>query len=200
MKKVLTALFIGCWVIGVSYAITMMHSWHYVDLSPSSTEDFKLASILPEVKDHGVVHFLTPKCSCSKSIFEHLNSRGPLGKTVASEVVILIDDDKEEFLKPLKKNGFQVYNYSTAQMKDEFSTSIKGVPLLVIYNKSKDVRYVGGYSDASITPLTQINIKNYLLTLNEGRKIASKPVIGCSVSKEYQAILDPLGLKYKKEN
>ena len=89
-------------------------------------------------------------------------------------------------------------NFSTQELKSRFSTSIKGVPLLVIYNKEKTTHYIGGYARAAITPLTDINITQFLTTLRQGKKLSSLPVIGCTVSKKYQTLLDPLGLKYTK--
>ena len=81
-------------------------------------------------------------------------------------------------------------------MEKDLKDSLKGVPLLVIYDKQKNAKYVGGYSDKVITPLTKINIDPFLNNIRNKREVSSLPVKGCAVSKEYQKILDPFGIKY----
>lgn len=201
MKNKTIYILLGCWVLSISLVLTLMHSWHYIDLRPEegSISLKTVKGIIPDAKEFGVVHFLTPKCSCSQNIFSHLVKRGPLKVSGVKELVITVDDEKGDFTKELSGKGFQVANFSTKNLQNEFSKSIRGVPLLVIYDNKKSTRYVGGYSSSSITPLSKININNYIQTLKQGRSISSLPVTGCTVSKNYQKILDPLGLKYQKE-
>lgn len=176
-----------------------MHSWHYIDLSPTSDSPVRLSEYLPKVENYGVVHFLAPRCSCSQSIYKHLMKRGPIDFKNSQETIIVIDDNELNFSGTLTSKGFKTFNLTPEKMSKDFSESIQGVPLLVIYNKNFATQYVGGYSDQSITPFTEINIKSYLISMEQGRDIASKPIIGCATSKEYQNILDPFGLKYQEK-
>lgn len=197
MKK-LGGIFLFIWVLGISFVATSLHSWHMADLSPREENLKQLKVFASDFKEHNVLHFLTPKCSCSHNIFDHLLNRGPLETLETSEKVVVIDDDKNEFVSKLKNHGYKVVDLKTKNLSKELSGAIKGVPLLVIYDKNRFARYAGGYADKVITPFTKINIKKFLNEIRSGRSIASMAVKGCAVSKEYQKILDPLGIKYQK--
>lgn len=174
-----------------------MHSWHVIDLKPLDFNKKNLSDSIPTAQSFGVIHFLTPECSCSEHIFKHLLKRGPINSDGVVETAVIINDNELNFAKKLKSKGFITNSFSSSSINEKFKNSIKGVPLLVIYDSNKISRYVGGYVSKSITPFTEINILPFLKELKEGRTIASKPVIGCAVSKEYQQILDPFGIKYK---
>ena len=190
-------LFIICWVGGITLIVGYIHSWHLVDLKPQSEITLSFNKMIPDVSDEfGVIHFLTPLCSCSEQIFKHLVERGPLKEE--KEVVILVDDSQGVFQRPLEEKGYSTKLISTDKLSEEFKSAIQGVPLLVIYEKNKKVRYAGGYYEKAITPFTKIDIKKFTDSLHEGREIASLPIIGCAVSEEYKKILDPFGLKYQE--
>ncbi len=190
-------LFIVSWLGLVSYVITLMHSWHYADLSPIDLSTTVVSKWFPKVKERelGVIHFLTPKCSCSQQIFTHLLERAPL----AFELALVIDDTKDQYSTRLKKKGYLVKSINTKKLDEELASAIKGVPLLVIYDDKKITKYVGGYTDKVITPFTKIDIKQFLNKIKNNRTIASLPVMGCAVSKQYQKLLDPFGLKYQEK-
>lgn len=194
MKKSHGLLIIS-WVLAVSTVITLMHSWHYADLSPDKSAHLEIEKLLPKIHSgHGIAHFITPTCSCSEQIFKHLMSRSPL----SNEMAIIIDENDLAFGKNLASKGYKVQYIRTKKLTPEKAEMIRGVPLLVIYNQKMQTQYIGGYSDKSITPFTKIDIRSYLEKLKLNRKIASKPVVGCAVSKKYQQLLDPLGLKYQE--
>ena len=194
--KGLTVFF---WIGLVTLVAGIIHSWHFADLSPDKNSTFKLAKFIETPENYGVVHFLTPECGCSVNIYKHLMERGPYNKNYINESVVIVDDNELEFTKNLKGKGFKSLKLDLKNVHTEFSKSIKGVPLLVIFDQNKKIQYVGGYADRSITPFSKIDIKSYISGIKEGRKIASKPVIGCAVSKKYKDILDPFGLKYRKQ-
>ncbi len=196
MKKALVFGFILSWVTLASYGVTLMHSWHYSDLSPKEELSFTHIKFSDETQKAGVIHFLTPLCSCSKEIFKHLVKKGPLDKKIYLEKVVLIDDLNEEFAKPLIEKGFDVHLIESEKAKHIFDGEIRGVPLLTIYGRDLKTQYVGGYSDKSITPFTEINYRSFLEKIEKNLEIKSLPVIGCAVSKEYKKLLDPFGLKY----
>ena len=116
------------------------------------------------------------------------------------EFVYIIDDNDKDYETLLNKRGYITYSFTSESLKKKFAAEVKGVPLLIIYDKLRTTQYVGGYSDQLITPFTKINVMSFIEDLSKGREVASLPVKGCSVSKEYQKILDPLGLKYKKDS
>lgn len=186
-------IFILFWVGGLSFAVGSMHAWHYADFSVSK-KGFDISSIVEKTEGFGVIHFLTPKCSCSNVIFDHLLSRGPLKE--AKESVVVIDDESKNLQEKLQRRGFRASVFSSSELIEKFSEDIKGVPLLVIYDKDQRIHYVGGYSQNSITPLTSIDIPHFLKKVSRKKELISLPVRGCAVSMKYKKILDPLGLKY----
>lgn len=195
-QKVFQATFLIAWCISVSLILGSVHSWHYADFSPDKSLMLDGIKIDPNT-DFGILHFLTPTCSCSLAIYEHLLEQGPLSG--ASETVVVIDDNGLRFADHLRSRGFQVRSFTIEEISKKFSGGIKGVPLLIIFDQMNITRYVGGYSSQLITPLTHIDFKSYINKLREGKKLASLPVRGCTVSEEYQKLLDPLGLKYVRK-
>ena len=196
MKKAFSIGLILSWITIASYGVTLMHSWHYSDLSPKQTLKFNELKFIGEEQKFGVVHFLTPLCSCSKEIYKHLIGKGPLTSSLYAERVVLIDDFKEEFSKPLRDKGFEVYLIESEKAKNIFDGEIRGVPLIAIYDRELKARYVGGYTGKSITPFSKIDYRSFLTKVENKEKLESLPVIGCAVSKEYKKLLDPFGLKY----
>lgn len=192
MKKKIGIVLLMFWVGVVSYGVTLMHSWHYADLSPEKS--VALPDDLSAKK--GVLHFITPLCSCSKEIYKHLISKGPLEGSKYNEKVIVVDDKKNEFSTSLRTAGYEVEKVDSAEMMKRYGSDIRGVPLLVIYNDEKVPLYVGGYTNKSITPFTEINYRSFLTKIENKEKIEKLPVIGCAVSDEYKKMLDPFGLKY----
>jgi hypothetical protein len=190
-------LFISLWVVGISAVVGVVHSWHFADLSPEK-ESLSINSFSSNVEKYGVLHFLSPACSCSQTVIDHLLSRGPLSGQESKETIVLIDDHKNIYLSKFFKKKFNVLTLSSDDIKKDYDGSIRGVPLLAIYDSKKTTRYVGGYSEKQITPFSKIDIKSFIDNLDKGRTIASKPVIGCAVSKEFQKLLDPFGLKYSE--
>ncbi|CBW28075.1 putative membrane protein [Halobacteriovorax marinus SJ] len=198
--KFLKVLLLICWVIGISAIVGVMHSWHLIDLSPEKSMQLSISQYAKGVNKFGVIHYLSPQCSCSNTIVNHLLKRGPLNPEESKELVVLIDDFQNKTERLLKKRRFSVVSLNSKELSKESDGAIRGVPLLVIYDRNQVTKYVGGYSEKSITPFTQIDIKEYIKTLKEGRGIASKPVVGCAVSKEYKELLDPFGLKYTEKS
>ncbi len=191
--------FLVAWIITISAIVGIMHSWHLADLSPVDKKSLTIKDYSSDVKNFGIIHFLTPACSCSQSIYEELISRPPYKEDWAKEAVVLIDDSKNVMKPHLLSKGYKVISLSSKSIDKNNKGSIRGVPLLVIYDKKKVTRYVGGYSAQAITPFTDINIESFLKKIESGAEVDSLPVIGCAVSKEYKKLLDPFGLKYTEK-
>lgn len=188
------------WVLGLSALIAYQHALHHADLSPAPNASLAL----PELSSNpavafGVLHFVTPACSCSNSIIDHLLDRGPLPAQDAQEMVYVIDGGESLWSQRLSEKGFRVQAISTERLEKDYADSLRGVPLLVIFDRTQTVRYAGGYTDQQITPFSKIDVKSFLDNVRDGEALVALPVKGCAVSQKYQKILDPLGLKYAKE-
>lgn len=197
MKNKLLLVLASGWMIGVSFFITTLHSWHNVSFKFNEPQnpDF-MSHLVNDIKEHNVIHFLTPACSCSKVIFNHLQTRAPLTNADHSEKIVLLDDKDLEISKKLKASGYDVTNIKMDELKEDLRKAVMAVPLLLIFDKNKDLRYAGGYSEKIITPFSKIDVFDFLSKIKLGNKLTSYPVKGCAVSEEYKKLLDPMGIKY----
>ncbi len=184
-------------MIGVSFFITTLHSWHNVSFKFNEPQSRNfIPHLVNEIKEHNVIHFLTPACSCSKVIFDHLLTRAPLSDANHSEKIVLLDDLDFEITRKLQASGYDVTTLRMAELKEDLKSAVMAVPLLLIFDSEKDLRYAGGYSEKIITPFSKIDVLDFLAKIKQGDKLTSYPVKGCAVSKEYQKLLDPMGIKY----
>ena len=190
--------FVILWIVIISGVVGSIHSWHFADFSPNQ-EEMNISTIVHDTNNLGVIHFLTPKCSCSKEIFNRLIERGPISKDKAFESVVIVDDNALNFQDKLTQRGFLAQAFTSEELVARVSSSMKGVPLLIIYDQDKTIQYIGGYSENLINPLVKINIMKFIDKIARGKSVKPFPVKGCSVSEEYKKILDPLGLKYRKD-
>ncbi|WP_226664322.1 TlpA family protein disulfide reductase [Microbulbifer aggregans] len=197
MKKLTLSLLVLGWVGAVSLLLGILHSWHQADLRPIKTDIPGLRSLLAQsLSDFNVVHFFTPTCSCSQVVMAQLLERQPLSANGQAEVVVLLDDHGQEAARQLREHGYQVLHLASPESGGEASSLVSAVPLLVVFDGSGDVLYAGGYSDRTITPFSQLDLQEMIVRINSGDMPAPLPVRGCAVSRAYQEILDPLGLKY----
>lgn len=195
MKNFLAYFITFAWIIGISGAISQLHAWHQVDLSPKGAQ-IDVSNLFAPTNTYGAVHFLTPMCSCSTVIFDHLLERKPISSI--TETVVVIDDNQKNYVSLLKDAGYKVIKTTKEELARKYHNALKGVPLLAIYDKESTIQYLGGYSSKTITPFSKIDISKFIEDLDNKKSIASYPVKGCSVSKSYQQLLDPLGIKYAK--
>jgi len=108
MKNYVKYLFTFAFIFSISALVISLHSWHQVEYVVSNKEVFK--KLLSKNKDtYGVLHFLTPTCSCSEEIYKHLLEVGPNKKKDVKEIVFLIDDKKKRFFNPLKEKVSRLY-------------------------------------------------------------------------------------------
>ena len=105
-KKIQVAL-VTLWVAGISLIIGSIHSWHYADFSPSPA-NFSIDGLVEETQNYGVIHFLTPLCSCSEVIFKHLLKRGSISIDKAKESIVVIDDTNLNYEKRLRSKGLDL--------------------------------------------------------------------------------------------
>lgn len=191
LKLFITSFFVGL----ISYFVVTLHSWHMVEFKTHNVSVFK--KVLKKNKKIGIIHFLTPACGCSSEVLDHLLAREPMNSDSTQELIVLLDDFSSFYSSKLEARNYKVFSFDS-KSESEFVQTVKGVPLLVIFDQNYNSRYVGGYSDNLITPMTTINIKPIVSKIEKGIDAQALPVKGCAVSLEYKKILDPLGIKYAK--
>jgi hypothetical protein len=178
------------WAALGSFILAKMHGQHFANLQ-------KVDSLTIKSKDRkqwGIYHIFDTRCSCSVSIIESLTKRKAINNNQFIERIFYYGQlDKN--LTLLKNLGYKLHPIDLKQL------GVTGVPLLVVFGPQKKIQYAGGYANKVINPFDIPNEKKLITQIIEGKiKIKnSHPVIGCAISKEYQKILDPLGLKYDSE-
>src|ERR1700687_5726023 len=137
-----------------------------------------------------VFHVLAEKCGCSAKVADHLVERG--AKSLYAERVLWIGHDTGIGTR-LAGRGFALETISAGQLKAKYG--IEGAPLMVVVKREGRVTYSGGYSrwKQGVPEDDQI-----LANLAAGGSAAALPLFGCAISRELQKKLDPLGLKYAK--
>lgn len=202
MKQKVLFISAFLWIGAISTFISLTHSWHFLAFKdvPSSVGETISKFSSSERKSLNIVHFLTPSCSCSKIIKENLLGRKSLNSSELSEKVVLIDDFDGSFSKKLKEKGFEVINFNYQEISKQMPDAINAVPLLVIYDTNGILKYGGGYDQFSITPFTKINIAKIITEIKSNQDPKAYPIKGCAVSRKYQSLLDPLGVKYVSRN
>ena len=176
------------WLAVSSAVFGYFHGWHLVQFqSPSS---LSISSEIKMQSEFGIFHFLGEGCSCSEHIADYLLKRGPIGK-VFEQVQII--GDMGTYPEQLTRAGYGVKQLSVAQVATE---GLSAVPLLVVFDQNLNVQYAGGYTEGPITPFSEFQDLQVLADLGEAKKVAVLPIKGCAVSREYQKLLDPLGIKY----
>lgn len=201
MKKSFTYSLAAIWIVLVSFFISNLHGLHMAsfDVDNKSVSQSIAYFSKENSKATNIIHFLTPSCSCSKVIKEDLLQRKPLNSQTIQEKVVLIDDIDRHFSKELNSRGYEVLNIDYKTLSREIPDAINAVPMLAIHDKDRRLQYAGGYSESTITPLTKIDLKK-LISISRSKDKRKYKVKGCAVSKKYQALLDPLGVKYVKAN
>jgi hypothetical protein len=179
------------WVVFITVILSNMHSWHnFAFETPSKEEMIRLG----KQKSWNMLHFMAEGCSCSHHLIDYLVERG---RTEGwSEEVIIIGEIKGA-KKKLEEKGFKVVNFSFEEARK--NESLYAVPLLVIFDGDKKISYMGGYTQAAITPLSSFYDVKLARSIASNEKIDHYPVKGCATSKKYQKLLDPFGLKYRSE-
>lgn len=177
------------WFLMLSAVMLFMHSWHQFEFPVANKAQVK--RYLSLEGNLSTLHFLGEGCSCSIHIIDHLLKRK--ARPEMNETVYLIG----KFLKEshlLKQAGFKVKEISREQAQKDGSFS--AVPLLVFYNSSKEIQYMGGYAKGSITPLSEFMVLKIAQQIQSESSVEKLPLKGCAISKKFTTLLDPFGLKY----
>jgi len=170
---------------------------HSVSLPVPAHEDPVLTRAMLQLRVPGaqpswlVAHVLYTECACSRSMLDHLISRPhPSG---VQETLVLAGNNAEMAARA-RAHGFRVVTIKPEELRTRFS--VVSVPMLIVDDPEGHVRYAGGYTTSKRGPDPQD--LEIIATLQRASLVAELPVFGCAVSKELQAELDPLGLKYSK--
>jgi hypothetical protein len=124
-------------------------------------------------------------------LLDHLTTRPhPRG---VDEALLLVGEGPEMAARA-RAHGYRVVALRPEELKSRFNLS--AAPLMVVADAAGRVRYAGGYTTHKQGPAPQD--LEILGSLMRKRSVAELPVFGCAVSKQLQALLDPLGLKYSK--
>lgn len=188
-NRFMIILFCSWAVIGLGI-LGKIHGQHLITFFAPEKVSNEMVTELKKDFKFGTLHILSEGCGCSDNVLQYLKKRGPL-KDI-QETIIYVGKIQEK--SQLVNSGFIV---KEVLIEDIEKFEIRAVPILVIYDQSNTTHYIGGYSDKMITPLTKMKDIELVKNLKNKQKVDSLPIKGCSVSRKFQKILDPLGLKYR---
>ena len=185
-------ILLSLWFLTSFVLIGMIHSWHSLALNPETKEDAQKLSAIINTENWGKIHIIASGCGCSKYLAKYLSKRGPAKNH--SEKVLFLGPNKP-YIDELKASGFPVESYLEEEFKN-FTGMISGVPLLVIHDDQKNVKYAGGYSSTMLNSTTRYQDKEIFKRIRNSKKYQELPAIGCAVGSKIIKLIDPLGLKY----
>lgn len=194
LRGVGAAAYLIGWAAALLLVTTVLMVGHWVTLPRPNLDDPRLASALTELraapsKRWELTHVLYVDCRCSQRVFAHLLERPT--PAAASERVLMVGSD-DAWRRQAALRGFEVLETSAEQLGRRFG--IESAPLLLISDPGGEVRYAGGYTDRKQGP--QYRDVEALEALRRGEPVELLPLFGCGVTRELQAILDPIGAKY----
>lgn len=190
-------VFVG-WVFVAFAAATSLAAAHLYTLPRPATSDARLrraiASHRPSA-DAGrwrVLHVLYAECRCSRRILGHLAERGPIDGV--SETIVLVGGDAAITADAVGA-GFALDTVTPSELASEYA--LEAAPALVVADPSDEVRYLGGYTERKQGP--DIRDVSIVDALRREGSTDELPLFGCAVSESLQALLDPLALRYSRD-
>jgi len=193
IKKAAKAGLVLIYGIVIMGVLSLVHTWHYVDLRAPASMTEELALLENRGGDkYQILHVLGEGCGCSEFTADYLFERG--ARPGLKEVVYFLGP-KETLKQDLVSKGFEVH-FKTLEELEKKNKEINGVPLFQVYGKDKSLLHSGGYSNKMITRGTKyLDIPTFKEILADGFA-KSNPVFGCAIGQKFINIIDPLGLKY----
>ena len=178
----------------LTIVISIVHTWHFIDLRASSNLDLKTALLKEHSKgEYKLLHVLGTGCGCSEFTAEYLFNRG--AKKEIREIVYFLGR-KNELKYDLLSKGYEVF-YTTIKQLTAEKKEIGGVPLFQIYSKGSNLLYSGGYSSSMITRGSKYQDLLTLKKVVRDGYAKANPILGCAVGKKFMNLIDPIGLKYE---
>jgi hypothetical protein len=128
------------------------------------------------------------ECSCARTLFNHLITRGQFAGD--EELILFVGADSKKQASA-KRSGFEFTSISAAELVSSFG--LEAAPVLLIFDSAGRLRYAGGYYDhpATITPLDE----RIHTQVRAGASVEGLPVFGCAVSARLRKSIDPLQIK-----
>lgn len=200
LRRAAVGLLLGAWAIPCVAIGAVLMAGHWAPLPVPDRADPHLARELSRVApaafgrsqapaEWEMVHILYSDCRCSQRTFDYLFERGPVEG--AFELVVLVGREAG-YLRRAREAGFAVETVTRRELKQRFH--VESAPLLLIVDPAGQVRYAGGYTRRK-QGLDYQDVE-LLQRLQAGDATSDLPAYGCGVSRELQAYLDPIGIKY----
>lgn len=179
----------GVWLVAMTGLGSLLLSKHAIALPAPAKEDPVLGAALQELPEPrsgwSALHVLYAKCRCSQRIVDHLvSSKRPAD---VRERVLLVGDDGS-FTARLQGAGFTVVAATAEDLRDRYH--VEAAPLFVVSGPDGKPRYAGGYTrEKQGADVRDLAIFDELFA--DGAP-AALPMLGCPVSDELRAVLNPL--------
>ena len=195
-RKLGLALILTAWALPLLLIGTVLMAEHWVVLPVPGRDDARFSAALSELTHEKVsgwhmVHILYGDCRCSQRVFDYLLARPRVPD--ADEQVLLVGE-QQEYRSKARACGLALSAITPDELKERYD--VESAPLLVITDPAGQVRYAGGYT--SRRQGLDYRDTEILRSLRAGKTVDSFPLYGCGVSRELQARLDPIGIKYKR--
>jgi len=193
-KNWIANFFLAAWALVLLGVIAALSLRHAASL-PLPNDEARLADAAMQLRRASGKNFLVDvidsDCSCARSLFGHLVSRGPFRGVEELILFVGADPKKRELAE---RSGFEFAALSDNELISRFG--IESAPVLLVFNAAGRLRYAGGYYDhpAAITPVDERIHRQ----LDSGAHVEPLPVFGCAVSQRLRDALDPLRLRSSK--
>jgi hypothetical protein len=180
------------WFLAVAALLATLAISHWFALPAPDKRDLRLAAgineLVHDAPSWSAVHVVYTECRCSRRILDHLlASERPRD---VEEVVVLVGDDPALVAKLIARR-YRVVSVAPERLTERYG--IESVPLLVVVDADRSIRYAGGYTrrqqGADISDLSIIR------DLRANTAIDDLPVFGCAVSRRLKGLADPLSIK-----
>lgn len=184
------------WAAGLSTVVSALMVAHWVTLPvPEPTDAFFSEAVRHQTNRNTsgwkMLHILYSECPCSQKIFDYLLERRVPSNV--SESVLLVEHHRE-FEERAAQRNLEVTVVTRRELKERFH--VESAPLLVVADPSGSVRYAGGYTGRKQG--IDYQDLDIVSELQQKGQRAPLPLYGCGVSRELQAYLDPIGMKYQR--
>ena len=180
------------WFLAVAVLLAALAIGHWFVLPHPDKRDEKLTAGVAELvrgaPGWAAVHVLYSECRCSQRIVDHLLSSAR--PSDVHETVVLVGDDAA-LLSRLAARGYHVVPTQPTELTERYG--IEGVPLLIVADPQRSIRYVGGYTRRLQGP--DISDLSIIRDLRSGATPEDLPVFGCAVSQRLKRLADPLAIK-----
>lgn len=195
-RRVIGRVALGLWLVVMLVAGSSLMSSHLLTLPLPDDRDAVAAAIGASRSDVDrdrwlAVHILYEACGCSARVLDELQDRHPSDDAV-ERIVLVAPEPNVALAARFEGGGYVLEQLTPKELEARYG--IVSAPMLIVVDDENDIRYLGGYTDRKRGP--DIKDLDILAALAKGERVSELPLFGCATSRELQAALDPLGLKY----